>query len=174
MEGKETRDVGFFKFLSEEERAEFARVVEHTIFEPGEILIEEGGEPAGLLVLMSGQVEVNKRVPGRSDRLLAVLEPANGRAIVGERGLLSDSEASATVRAKGTVEAVKVPRERFRAMIRGGHPVAYKLAYHIARILAERVARLDEEVVEIAREIERRGETDLDAFRDKLLTEWTI
>src|SRR5215203_2861462 len=96
MEGKETLDVGFFKFLSEEERAEFARVVEHTIFEPGEILIEEGGEPAGLLVLMSGQVEVNKRVPGRSDRLLAVLEPANGRAIVGERGLLSDSEASAT------------------------------------------------------------------------------
>jgi CRP-like cAMP-binding protein len=119
-------------------------------------------------------VEVNKRVPGRSDRLLAVLEAANGRAIVGERGLLSDSEASATVRAKGTVEAVKVPRERFRAMIRGGHPVAYKLAYQIARILAERVARLDEEVVEIAREIERRGETDLDAFRDKLLTEWTI
>ena len=174
MEDKGTRDVGFFEFLSEEERAEFARVVENTIFEPGEILIEEGAEPASLFVLLSGQVEVNKRVPGRSDRLLAVLEATDGRAIVGERGLLSDSEASATVRAKERVEAVKMPRERFQAMIREGRPAAYKLAYQIARILAERIARLDEEVVEVTREIERRGATDLDAFRDKLLTEWTI
>lgn len=59
-------------------------------------------------------------------------------------------------------------------MIHEGRPAAYKLAYRIARILAERLARLDEEVVGVTREIERRGETDLDAFRDKLVTEWTI
>jgi len=174
MDGIEPRNVGFFEFLSDEEQAELAEVAERVVFEPGEVLIEEGGEPASLFVLTSGQVEVNKRVPGSGKRLLAVLEATDGRAVVGERGLLDDSEASATVRAKGRVEAVKVPRERFRAMIHEGRPAAYKLAYRIARILAERLARLDEEVVGVTREIERRGETDLDAFRDKLVTEWTI
>jgi CRP/FNR family cyclic AMP-dependent transcriptional regulator len=174
MDVKEPHNVGFFDFLSEKERAEFIKPAELTVFEPGEILIEEGSEPSNLFVLTSGQVEVRKRILDGGDRLLAVLEATNGRAVVGERGLLSDSETSATVRASGEVEAVKVPRETFQAMIREGRPAAYKLAYRIACILAERLARLDEEVVEAAREIEHQGETDLEVFRRKLMTEWTV
>ncbi len=59
-------------------------------------------------------------------------------------------------------------------MIREGRPAAYKLAYRISGILAGRLARLDEEVVETIRELESRGETDLQAFRDKLVTDWTV
>jgi CRP/FNR family transcriptional regulator, cyclic AMP receptor protein len=167
-------NIGFFEFLSEEERAEFTKAAELAVFGPGEVLIEEGGEPSSLFVLTSGQVEVSKRIPGQYDKLLAVLEATNGRTIVGERGLLSDSESSATVRASGEVKAVKVPRETFRSMIQEGRSAAYKLTYHIVHILAERILRLDQEVVETIREIEHRGETDLDVFRDKLMTEWTI
>jgi CRP/FNR family cyclic AMP-dependent transcriptional regulator len=168
------RNVRFFEFLSDEERAEFAEAAELAVFEPGEALIEEGAKPSSLFVLTSGQVEVRKRVPGNGDRLLAVLDARNERTVVGERGLLDNRGASATVRASGRVEAVKIPRETFRAMIREGRPAAYKLAYRISRILARRLARLDEEVVEAVREIERQGETDLDVFREKLVTEWTI
>ena len=174
MDSNEPRNVRFFEFLSGEERAEFAEAAELATFGPGEVLIEEGGEPSSLFILTSGQVEVSKHIPGHGDRLLAVLEATDGRTVVGERGLLSDGEASATVRASGEVKAIKVPRETFRAMIREGRPAAYKLAYRIARILAERLARLDQEVVEAVREIEHRGETDLEVFRDKLITEWTV
>ncbi len=174
MDGNEPRNVGFFEFLSDEERAEFVEAAELVVFGPGEVLIEEGGEPSGLFVLTSGRVEVSKHILGHGDRLLAVLEATNGRTVVGERGLLGDSEASATVRASGEVRAVKVPRDTFRVMIREGRPAAYKLAYRIARILAERLVRLNEEVVETVREIEHRGETDLEVFRDKLMTEWTV
>jgi CRP-like cAMP-binding protein len=174
VDGNEPRNVRFFEFLSDEERAGFVEAAELAVFGPGEVLIEEGGKPSDLFVLTSGRVEVSKRIPGHGDRLLAVLEATNGRTVVGERGLLSDSEASATVRASGEVMAVKVPRDTFRAMIREGQPAAYKLAYRIARILAERLVRLDEEVVEAVREIEHRGETDLKVFRDKLMTEWTV
>ncbi len=93
---------------------------------------------------------------------------------MGERGLLDSRGASATVRAKGEVEAIKIPREKFRAMISAGSPAAYKLATRITRILARRLTRLDEKVVETIRELEYRGETDLDVFRDKLVTEWTV
>ena len=168
------RNVGFFEFLSTEERAEFDEVSELVAFTPGETLIEEGSEPSSLFVLTSGRVEVSKRIPSHGERILAEIDAANEKTVVGERGLLDSRGASATVRAKGEVEAIKIPREKFRAMISAGSPAAYKLATRVTRILARRLTRLDEEIIETIRELEYRGETDLDVFRDKLVTEWTV
>jgi CRP/FNR family cyclic AMP-dependent transcriptional regulator len=166
--------VRFFEFLTEEEREEFAEGSELVAFEPGETIIEEGAEAGSLFVLTSGRVEVRKSLPGGRDRLLAELDATNERTVVGERGLLGGSAASATVRAADRVEAIKIPRATFRRMISEGRPAAYKLSYRIARTLARRLTRLDEDVVEAIRELERRGETDLEAFRDKLITDWAV
>ena len=166
--------VRFFEFLTEEEREEFAEGSEIVTFEPGEEIIEEGGGTHDLFVLTSGRVEVRKRIPGGGDRLLAAIEATGERTVVGERGLLGESGASATVRAAGRVEAIKISRETFRRMVSEGRPAAFKLSYRIARTLARRLTRLDEEVVEAIRELESRGETDLEAFRDKLITDWAV
>ena len=172
----EMKTARIFDFLSEEESEEFVRVSEPVVFAPGEIIIREGGEPSSLFVLTSGVVEVTKRVPGSGPRKLAEIDASDGRTVVGERGLLGTSGASATVRASSTgeVEAIKISREASRDMIRAGKPAAYKLATRLTRLLARRLTRLDEEVVGAIRELDRRGETDLDVFRDKLITEWTI
>jgi CRP/FNR family transcriptional regulator, cyclic AMP receptor protein len=173
MNADKLRNVEFFEFLSDEERAELVEAAEFAVFRPGEFLIEEGAALSSFFVLASGRVEVHKRIPGRGDKLLAVLDAMNERTLVGELSLLDDGVASATVRAQGEAEAVKIPRETFRTMIREGRPVAYKLAYRISHILARRLARMNEEVVEIVRELESRGEPELEAFR-KLLTEWSV
>ena len=166
--------VRFFEFLTEEERGEFAEGSELVTFEVGEEIIEEGAETHDLFVLTSGRVEVRKRIPGGGDRLLAEIDATGERTVVGERGLLVESGASATVRAASRIEAIKIPHETFRRMISEGRPAAFRLSYRIARTLAHRLTRLDEEVVEAIRELERRGETDLDAFRDKLITDWAV
>jgi CRP/FNR family transcriptional regulator, cyclic AMP receptor protein len=150
--------VRFFEFLTEEEREEFAESSETAAFGPGEKIIEEGGDPGSLFILTSGMVEVSKRVPTGGDRILARIDAADGPTVVGERGLLGESGASATVRAAGPVEVIKIPRATFRRMIAEGR----------------RLTRLDEEVVEAIRELESKGETDLEAFRDKLITDWAI
>jgi CRP/FNR family transcriptional regulator, cyclic AMP receptor protein len=165
--------VGFFDFLTPEEREELSWEAEAVVFEPGESLIEEGGEPGGLFAITAGTVEVSKALPDGGERLLAIMDAGQRTTVVGERGLLGRSGASATVRAGSAVEAVKVPRETFRRMISEGKPAAYKLSFHVSRLLAERLTRLDEEVVEAIREIERRGETDFEAFRDRLIDDWT-
>ena len=174
MTGNHLGQVKFFEFLTDEERREFADGSELVVFEPGEIFIEEGSRPSSLYVLTSGQVEVRKSIPGNGDRLLANIDAGEERTVVGERGLLGESGASATVKAKGEVEAIKIPRAAFRRMISEGRPAAFKLSYRIARTLARRLTRLDEEIVETIRELERHGETDLDEFRDKLITDWTV
>ena len=166
--------VRFFEFLTEEEREEFAEAAEPVTFAAGERIIEEGAEPGNLYVLTSGRVEVRKRLAGDRDRLLAEIEAAGEPTVVGERGLLGESGASATVTAANDVGGIKIPRETFRRMISEGRPAAFKLSYRISRTLARRLTRLDEEVVEAIRELERRGETDVEAFRDKLITDWSV
>ncbi len=166
--------VRFFEFLTEEEREEFLEDSELVTFEPGETIIEEGGGTHDLFVLTSGRVEVRKRISGGRDRLLAEIDATDERTVVGERGLLGESGASATVRATDRVEAIKIPHETFRRMVSEGRPAAFRLSYRIACTLAHRLTRLDEEVVEAIRELERRGETDLEAFRDKLITDWAV
>jgi CRP/FNR family transcriptional regulator, cyclic AMP receptor protein len=168
------RGVRFFEFLTEEEREEFAEVAEPVAFGAGEDVIEEGEEQDSLFVLSSGAVEVRKSLSGGGSRLLAEIDASREPAVVGERGLLGESGASATVTALGEVEAVKIPRGTFRRMVQEGRPAAFKLSYRIARTLARRLTRLDEEVVEAIRELERRGETDIEAFRDRLITDWSV
>lgn len=176
-------NVRFFEFLSgvesltDEERVELTEAAEYVVFGPGEVLIEEGAKPSGLFVLTSGRVEIRKRVSDHGDKLLAILDASNEKTVVGERGLLTDKEASATVRAREKAEAVKIPGEKFRGMIADGRIAAYKLVYRIARILAERMARNNELIAEIAAELEAAGSTttrELDVFRNKLMKEWSF
>ena len=166
--------VRFFEFLTDEERSEFMEDAKPAAFEAGEVIISEGKEPSSLFILMSGRVEVRKRLSGGRDRLLAEMDADREATVVGERGLLGQSGASATVRAASRVEAIEIPRKTFRRMISEGRPAAFKLSYRIARTLATRLTRLDEEIVEAIRDLERRGETDLEAFQDRLITEWTV
>lgn len=167
-------NVRLFEFLTDEERSEFLEESERASYGAGEEIITEGARAGSLFVLLSGRVEVVKGVPGGDDRRLAEIDAGEARTVVGERGLLTDSPASATVRAMTPVEAVTIPRRTFRRMVSEGRPAAFKLSYRIARTLARRLVRLDEEVVETMRELESRGETDLEAFRDKLVHDWAI
>jgi CRP/FNR family transcriptional regulator, cyclic AMP receptor protein len=166
--------VRFFEFLTEEEQEEFLEASELVTFEAGETIIEEGGRTHDLFVLTSGRLEVRKSIPRGRDLLLAAIDATSERAVVGERGLLGESGASATVRAASRVEAIMIPHRTFRRMVSEGRPAAFKLSYRIARTLARRLTRLDEEVVEAIRELESRGETDIEAFRDKLITDWAV
>lgn len=174
VDDKSLANTRFFGFLTKEEREEFVENAEPVSFMPAETIIEEGGEPTSLYVLLSGVVEVRKRLPNGNERVLARILADREQSVVGERGLLERRGASATVRARGRVEAIKIPHDAFRRMISEGRPAAFKLAYRISRLLARRLTRLDEEVVETVREMDRRGDTDLDVFRDKLITEWTV
>lgn len=169
------RGAEFFAGLSDEELGEFCERAETVEFVSGENLIREGREPGCMFVITAGSVEVVKKVP-RGERVLARLAATERPTVVGERGMLltSDSEegSSATVRAGGRVKAIRLARSRFKEMIRAGSPAAFKVSRVISETIAHRLVRLDEEVVSAIREVESKGETDLEAFRDRLVTDW--
>jgi len=64
-------------------------------FEPGEVIFEEGGHGDWLSIIVDGEVEVFKRVPGASEMSLRRLGPGE---CFGEIALLDDHVRAATTR----------------------------------------------------------------------------
>ena len=82
-------------------------------FEPGETVFREGDRGDWLYVVVDGEVEVLKEVPGRGQALLRRLGPGE---CFGEIALVSDRARSATVRSVTGVNLLAVDREAFQAL----------------------------------------------------------
>ncbi len=164
--------VPLFKDLAPKEKAEFEALFEPASFGVGEVILEEGDPEEYLYVLASGTVEVHKEVfPSRRQHLATIEAPT----VVGEIGLMTEPRATATVTARGPVEAWRLPREAFLEKLEAGSGAAYKVVYEIGRILAERMARTDERITKIVAQIEdAESDRDFEIFRDKLMREWSF
>lgn len=171
---KPLEDLPIFRLLSPDELEELEELLEPASFHPGESIFEEGGPEERFYALTSGTVEVYKQVlPGRRQRLAAMDAPT----IVGEMGLLTEPRAAASVVAKSRVEAQSIERDEFLRMLDADSPAACKVVHEIGRALAERMAKTDESISHIFTELERanrRGESDMDVFQDRLIREWGL
>ncbi len=164
--------VSLFENLTPEEKAELEALLEPASFADGETILEEGDPEGHLYVLASGAAEVSKEVsPGRKQHLATV----EGPTVVGEIGLITELRATATVSAKGAVEARRIPREAFLEKLEAGSEAAYKVVYEIGRILSARMFQTDESIAKIIAQLEDAGsERDFAVFRDKLIREWSF
>lgn len=82
-------------------------------FEPGEVIFQEGGHGDWLYIVVDGQVEVVKRVPGQGDATLRRLGPGD---CFGEIALLGDHIRTATTRSLTAVNVLAVDRDAFQAL----------------------------------------------------------
>jgi CRP-like cAMP-binding protein len=134
------------------------------------------GEPGGdLIVLLAGSVEV-VREDASGDRQLAEL---GAGALLGEIGLLCGRPASATLRTCAPSRLFELPREAFEGLVEREDPAAMRLTLALARVVAVRLARMNDRAFELceeyARELERAGVPqaaervrDLASFRAQL------
>jgi NADH dehydrogenase len=82
-------------------------------FEPNEVVFREGDRGDWLYVLVDGEVEVTKRVPGQGDVTLRRLGPGE---CFGEIALVSEQPRSATVRSLTSVNLLAVDRDAFHSL----------------------------------------------------------
>ncbi|MDQ3863902.1 MAG: cyclic nucleotide-binding domain-containing protein [Actinomycetota bacterium] len=172
MQGARLERLALFENLTPKERAELEVLLEPASFEAGEEIFEEGSPEECLYVLTYGTVEVHKEVsPDRQQHLATIEAPA----VVGEIGLMTESPATATVTVRSPVQAWRLPRETFLEKLESGSDAAFKVAYEIGRILAERMARTDESIAKIVAQLEdTESNRDFEVFRDKLMQEWSF
>jgi cAMP-dependent protein kinase regulator len=105
-------------------------------FEPGDVVVKQGQEAAGLFIIASGAVQVSSEDADGESVVLAELGPGE---VVGEIGLVLRRPATADVVALHPTVALELSSERFHEVVRE-HPGLIGELYELA-IKREAVTR---------------------------------
>ncbi len=112
-------------------------------FGDGDVLISEKDEEnRDLYILTSGDVEILSI--NRSSVSGEIVLSKKDKDIFGEVGWLIDQPRTATIRAIGEVEAIKIDGEQLMAYMEKNTDAGFILARRIARLLAQRLKITDD------------------------------
>ena len=127
-----------FAGLEGEELAALADIALEQEYASGDMLFEEGQLAHHLYVLVTGKVEVFRKI-GDKEFPLAVL---GSRECFGEMAILDDEPRSANIRALEPVTVLKVDRESFRELIHERPQISFA----IFKMLSQRLRSKNMEV----------------------------
>jgi len=139
-------EAGVFQTLSADELGRIVDMGRVEYWQRDALVLEEGAQGPRLMVLLEGQVEVLRRDAGGVQHTIARLGPGE---ILGEMSLLLDLPRTATVRALTELRVFAMDRAAFEKMVESGDPAVLKFGLELSRVLANRVVRLNERVVEL-------------------------
>jgi CRP-like cAMP-binding protein len=138
---------------------------------PGEVLRKEGDVADGLYFLFEGTVAVERdRGDGGRMRLAELEAPT----LLGELSLVVGGSVTATVRALTDCRLRILAREDFEHRLAANDLAAYKLLAAVAEVLARRVLRLNDTLIELAAPAAAPPQDDVARLRTKLFSEWSF
>jgi CRP/FNR family transcriptional regulator, cyclic AMP receptor protein len=122
------RHVELFSGTPDRVLAGVASVLDELQFDPGDVLMREGGVEDWLFVVVEGEVEV-----ARSDRRVTL----GAGSVVGELAVLDPQPRSATVTALSAVQAFRLRREAFQEAVENQPEIAMGVITELVRRLRE-------------------------------------
>ncbi len=108
----------------------FRNTHDYVLYEPGQIVFEEGRPGDVMYAILDGEVEIT--VQGKP------IDLVGSGGIIGEMALLDDSPRSGTARAKTQSKLVPIDQKRFTFLVQ---QTPY-FSIQVMRIMAERLRRL--------------------------------
>jgi CRP/FNR family cyclic AMP-dependent transcriptional regulator len=131
--------------LSGVELDAIAAIVQTRNVAAGKDLFREGDAGDGLFVVISGEINVTKRIPD-GEHLLARLGPGG---VLGEMSLVTADARSETGRTLVDTRVLHMPAAGFRALLGADSVAAHKVVAAIAELLARRLAAMNGVVLEL-------------------------
>ncbi|MFH1378866.1 MAG: cyclic nucleotide-binding domain-containing protein [bacterium] len=139
MVGRDTlKKIQIFHDFPEEYLDQLSKSLMEQIYDPGQIIFEEGSIGNALYIISTGSVEVKKITnKGKNNfKILALLEQGD---YFGEMSLLNDKPRSASAYAKTSVELLILKREDFTELLTSSPRVAVDQLLGILRMLSNRL-----------------------------------
>lgn len=136
------------------------------------LIIRQGDEGTGLYLFLQGRAEILKQGREDAEQQIATVEAPT---VLGELSLVTENRHSATVRALTDCELLLLGKEKFRQLLEADNLAAHKLVCTIAEVLARRLLRMDQKVLELLGQ--RNGPPpveELARFKQKLFSEWSF
>ncbi|MBU4277499.1 MAG: cyclic nucleotide-binding domain-containing protein [Proteobacteria bacterium] len=134
--------VPLFAPMKKRELKNISETAEELLYEPGEMVINEGERDGRLFVLLEGEVEIIKGVGQPGERLLRRLGPG---AYFGEMAVLGDALRTASVRAVGPARMLSLRDFNLRqAMER--HPY---IAIELLQVMSRRMQQMEQRLLKV-------------------------
>jgi len=115
-------------------------------FADGQFFFHSGDQCDGAYVILEGAAEV---LAGEADALVAKLGPND---LIGEIGMICNKPRTASVRALGTVTALRIPTDVFMPMLTEFPAMAMEVAIELAHRLDRTTQQLVERTMEKTRQ----------------------
>jgi len=131
--------VPLFEGLTHREIADLLRIAEDVVANAGDVIVKEDDPGDGFYVIGKGSYDVIK-----GDNPNAPLARLQELSFFGEMALVSQKPRTASVICVAEGRLKKFPVEEFQKLFDEGDPVAHRVIYNMARILADRLTRLEE------------------------------
>jgi CRP-like cAMP-binding protein len=136
----------FLDTLTDDELLKVEQIGKPRTFMAGNHLIEEGKTGDSFFLVIAGKVEVRKRMGSDRYRSLVKLGPCD---VVGEIGFLGVASRTANVVALEETQVLEFSRTEFEQLIEQEASIGLKAYRGLARELADRLARNDQELMEV-------------------------
>jgi ATP-binding cassette subfamily B protein len=153
------RGVALLEFVPPEVRRLVALSFTPAAYPFGATILREGDPSDSMFVLVAGRARVLKAGDGGQEVPLNLLGPGD---VFGEAGLLSGAPRSATVRASGEVEVLRLDGSVLRALVRTHPPLAEALRVEARRHAMRTVLRTTPEFAALGPEALHRLLLELD------------
>ncbi len=140
------KKVSIFSELTDEELNDLMDLFVEVKLKKGEVLFKEGDEGRALYVVRDGEMLVSKNIKDIKDKVLAMLGPGS---VLGEMALLEEQKRSATAVANQDSTLLEITRSDFNSLIEINPSAGFKIMLNIARLLSNRLRRMDEEFIKI-------------------------
>lgn len=155
--------------LSEDQARPIAEIADESSIARGENLFKEGDEGDAMYIILQGHIEILKSDRAGHEQSLAKVGDGS---VIGEMSLIQGRAArSATARAVTDARLLKIPSERFTALLQKDNVGALKIVYNIAQVMSRRLSLMDEKLVDVLDKSKKKEE--FAAFQ-KILTNWSF
>ena len=135
----------FFDDLTSNEVEIVEQIGRARVYQKGDYVIQEGSVGSSFTLILSGSVEVRKNFANGKHKTLVELGPCD---LVGEVGFLGVESRTASVIALSECEVMEFEREAFDRIIVQHSAIGLKVYRGMARELAQRLAKNDEELMD--------------------------
>ncbi|MEM7248528.1 MAG: cyclic nucleotide-binding domain-containing protein [Acidobacteriota bacterium] len=137
--------VPLFEKLNPDEVASLLEIAEDVLPEAGDVVVEEGSDGDAFYVISDGVFDV---VQGGSSALeQKVMARLEEYSFFGEMALVSADKRSASVHCVKEGRLKRFPLDAFQAKLDDGDLAAYKVTHAMARILAQRLNRVQKRFI---------------------------
>ncbi|RMG16285.1 MAG: cyclic nucleotide-binding domain-containing protein [Planctomycetota bacterium] len=171
-----TRVPIFAMYLEDDEVARILAISDEISVRGDSEIFGPGEENDGFYIIIKGRVNIDLPSERGGRTTIATL---SNRSVFGEMSFLrGDRKRSAWAHATEPTVLTKVRGDAFREMLEKGDVAAYKVIYNFAQLIAARLRRVEDELLDTLDELgpkrRERKLAELQEFRQKLFKEWSF